>query len=336
MVGKLRAITGLFLLIGLAACSSAAQQSSPAGLMQAPPAPPAPAGGISHSRVRPKEVIGGGTGGKNSLQVNIGDVGLPNGSGITAIDVGVDEVYVTSPNGTKTIVAQFSTPQVINVLAYQGGSSTPIAAGTVAQTTYSSLTLVVDTASSNYVGAAGYSHPLAFESNQSTRSSANFGASTSTGPGPTPGSVAITFNQAFQVAGSSVDVDVDYNVMESFMPNQGTGYSRPSLTVAQEGLEGSIAGSVANANGEAVTNAVVVATASNGATAATSFTDGNGNYLLHTLPSGAYQITVYNEYTSATGWSIAAQEQTQPNATVQGPSVTVTAGQTTSAGTIAD
>jgi hypothetical protein len=135
--------------------------------------------------------------------------------------------------------------------------------------------------------------------------------------------------------------------MESFIPSAaarsvsgstiGSGLSRPSLTVAQEGLEGSIAGTIMDAAGSPVTNAVVVALGSDGTPDATSFTDENGNFLLHTLAAGSYQLTVYNQYVSATGWVVDAQNYTQGNGqTVQGPNVGVAPGQTSNAGTIAD
>jgi hypothetical protein len=328
--------------IALAACQASQSGTAPVS-PQIPAAVPAAPTASSPSQRRhhlhygPNDVVGGGPGRQGqsmaqSFDVNLEDAGLPNGSGIAAINIGVDQIMVTDFNGNITDVAQYSTPHVVNVMAYQGGNSTPIAQGFVAPTTYASLTIVVDTATSAAVTAAGTSRTLSFL-NQPTQSTSGFGSSTSTAPYG-PGQVAITYNSPFKATGRSMNLDVDFNVMESIVPAR-TAYARPSVSVAQEGYEGSISGNLQNASGSNVTNAVVVATAADGSVAATAFTDANGNFLLHTLVAGSYQLTVYNQYVTAAGWSVNAANPTS-TATVSGPGVSVTAGQSTQVGTIAD
>jgi Carboxypeptidase regulatory-like domain/Domain of unknown function (DUF4382) len=314
--------------IALAACSGSQSATAP----MSPTMPTTAIGQPHHQHIGPRGDTSGGGTGKQQMTFSIGDVALPNGSGVRAINVGIDQIMVTDTYGNVTTVAQYSTPQVVNVMAYQGGSTTPIGQGTVQQTTYASLTIIVDTASSAAIGGSGATRPLSFLNDQ-TASTSGFGSSTSTAPYG-PGQVAITFSRPFVVSGTSMKMDVDFNVMESIFPGRSV-FSRPSLTVAQQGYEGSIAGNLTNASGGIVTNAVVAAIASDGSVAATGFTDANGNFLLHTLVAGTYQLTIYNQYVSASGWSINASNSTS-SATVTGPTVNVPPGQTSQAGTIAD
>jgi hypothetical protein len=292
--------------------------------------------GRGHGKHPNGDQIGGGVG--KDLIMNLGDAALPNGSKIQAVNLGIDQILATDAYGNVTIVAQYTSPQVVDVLAYQGGNTTPIADGNVTSATYTSLTIVVDTATSNYVGGTGNVHSLSFQTG-ATRSSSGFGASTTTAAGPNPGTVAITFKKSFAVSGSSMNIDVDFNALESLDPasTSSGGSSRPSLTVAQEGVEGAIAGNVLDAAGSSVSNAVVVAIASDGSTAATGVTDSNGAFLLHTLNAGSYRLAIYNQYLTASGWQVDSQNSSSSApAVVQGPSASVTNGQTTSVGTVQD
>ena len=272
MSGLVRAMMGLALATALAACSAQtgnAPTGPGAGTAPAPAAKaitnppqnhlPKPGHGI-----HPSDQIGGGVG--KRLMVQLGDAALPNGSKIQAINLGIDQILATDAYGNVTTVAQYTSPQVVNVLAYQGGNTIPIADGNVANTVYSSLTIVVDTATSTYITGAGASKALSFNTNAISRSTSGFGTTTTTTVGPLPGTVAITFNQAFSVAGSSMNVDVDFNALESLNPTPAAVYNtnvaRPSVSVADEGNEGSVSGVVQNTSATAVSNAVVVAIAS--------------------------------------------------------------------------
>jgi hypothetical protein len=337
----MRCLTALAAAIGLASCAATQNATAPgtaAPSMPAAATAPITTPGHTHHKYGPNDVVGGNSGFVGpGIKVDIGDVALPNGMTLQSLNLGIDEVLVTDGYGNVTTVAQYSTPQVVNILAYQGGNTTPIAAGNVPATTYASLTIVVDTATSNAVSAGGSVRPLKF-SGALSRSSAGFGASSSTSQ-YNSGAVAITFKQAFQVTGSSINLDVDFNAMESVRPlTSSPGFAaRPSLSVAQEGFEGSISGNLVNGSQTPVTNAVVVATTSNGTVAATGFTDANGNFLLHTLVAGAYQLTVYNQYVTATGLQVnAANNSSWTGTTVAGPSANVVAGQTSNVGTIQD
>jgi Carboxypeptidase regulatory-like domain/Domain of unknown function (DUF4382) len=347
MSGLVRTTAALVLATALASCS-ASPGSAPTGAVTSPAAaaitnPPRNSLPKREHGIHPNDQIGGGIG--KHLLVMLGDAALPNGSKIQAVNLGIDQILATDSSGNVTTVAQYTSPQVVNVLAYQGGNTTPIADGNVANTVYTSLTIVVDTATSNYVTGGGVSRPLEFAANAASRSSSSFGSSTTTGPGPLPGTVAITFNRAFSVAGASMDVDVDFNALESLNPTaaaiSSAASSRPSVSVAQEGLEGSIAGVVQNSAGNGVSNAVVVAVANDGSTAATGVTDASGNFLLHTLSAGSYSLEVFNKYVTASGWSVTSLYSTTSAAAsgttpIQGPSATVAPGQAANVGVVQD
>jgi hypothetical protein len=264
--------------------------------------------------------------------VSLSDASMPNGSGIQAVNIGIDQILITDSDGNVTTVAQYSTPKVVNVMAYQDGAATPIGSSTVQQMTYASMTIVVDTASSGVVTSSNATRPISFV-NRSTSSSSGFGSQTTTAPYGS-GAVAITFNYPFKTQGSSVNLDVDFNVMESLLPGHSE-QVRPSLSIAQQGYEGGAQGTLVNSSGAAVTNAVVVAVAGDGSIAATTFTDQNGEFLLHTLNAGQYTLTIYNQYVSAAGWVINATNPTS-GAMVPGGSVHVVQGQSTQVGTLAD
>jgi outer membrane autotransporter protein len=66
-------------------------------------------------------------------------------------------------------------------------------------------------------------------------------------------------------------------------------------------------------------------------------TDASGNFNLHTINAGSYQLVIYNNYTTASGQNIVASgADASQGASFQGPSVTVTAGGTTQVGTLND
>jgi hypothetical protein len=346
MSGLVRAMTALALATALAACSAqtgntptgpgAGQAPAPAAkAITNPPQNHLPKPG---QRLHPADQIGGGVG--KRLLVRLGDAVLPNGSKIQAVNLGIDQILATDAYGNVTTVAQYTSPQVVNVMAYQGGNGIPIADGAVANTVYASLTIVVDTATSNYIGGAGATRALTFATNAASRSTSGFGTTTTTTAGPLPGTVAITFNQPFSVAGSSMNVDVDLNLLESINATAAAVYNsnvaRPSVSVADESNEGSVSGTVQNTSGTAVANAVVVAIAGNGAAAASGVTDASGSFLLHTLTGGSYTLEVFNQYVNAAGWSVNAQNSTGGSGAIQGPNATIVPGQTNFVGILQD
>lgn len=331
----MKRIYGFSALVAAALSICACSSSMPIGSV---PMPRVPAATADYG-VTPNDVIGGG---HNKLLIRLGDVALPSGVNLTQVNLGIDAIYLTDAAGRRVNVAQYSSPQVVNVLQYQNGSTFPIASASVPTTTYSSMTLVIDMPSSSVLTASGVKARLAFR-NLADQSSAGFGVTTTTttATSSSASAVAITFRHGFAVAQSGQpSLDVDFNAFESLLPvpYASTAWTaRASLSVAQAGLEGAVTGQVVNASGKGVQNAVVIASDTSGKAVASSFTNSYGAFLLHTLARGTYKLTVYNKYTTAAGWHIAASGNTKANTSFVVPaSVQVVPGETIFVETIAD
>jgi hypothetical protein len=86
-----------------------------------------------------------------------------------------------------------------------------------------------------------------------------------------------------------------------------------------------------------VSNAIVVALNNFGRVQNTVNTDVNGNFDLHAINAGNYQLVIYNNYTTASGQNIVASgADASQGASFQGPSVNATVGQITQVGTLND
>ena len=228
MLTEARVSALIALTFAISACSGITQNAPPPSVPAIPNPDNAKASvpATSHRHgLRPKEVIGGGPG---KLRIRLGDVALPNALSLTAINLGIDAIYVTDANGNVSTVVQNSTPQVVNVLDFQNGNVTPIAQGGVPETTYSSLTIVVDRPASNVVGGDGVARPLFFRRSVASQSSASFGTTTSTTGAGAFGQVAITFNQPFAVTDSGTQLDVDFNAFESTFLIGNFAFARPT------------------------------------------------------------------------------------------------------------
>jgi hypothetical protein len=176
-----------------------------------------------------------------------------------------------------------------------------------------------------------------FLTNTATYSSVHAGANTTT-VADGPGAVDVTVTQPFSLPSDvSPDVRVDFNLFESLgMLRNEAVVAVPALFVAPRADMGSISGTVNNVRGTGVYNATVVAVASDGSIGNTTNTDAQGNFTLGTIRGGTYQLVIYNRYTTAVGQQITAFGASSSASSVTGPSVTVTSGQTTSLGSIAD
>jgi hypothetical protein len=292
---------------------------------------PQPDSGPS-SRVRPLDTMGGGS----MLTVKMGDsVPSLGGKTLAHLYVGVWRIDVTS-NGQTGTLASYSTPNVIDVLAYQGNNAATAGSNSVATQTYSGMTLVVDLASSQAVFTDGTTMPLGFLTNTATRSTSGAGSLTST-VADGPNAVDIISNRPFTVpAGQTQSVRVDFNAFESLAMSNGSLITQPVLFVASLANDGDIQGAVLNKFGNPVQGATIVATDANGVVGNTGQSDQNGNFDLTTLNPGTYKLTVYNYYTNAAGQQYQASGTSNNGWTgVYGPTVNVTGG-TTNAGSIGD
>jgi len=329
-VKRFKSAAALALLAALAAgCSGGA--SGGGGLTPTTSTPAAAKSGY-HS----KDTLGGvGNFALGALAVLLTDA-PPNIGGLTptAINIGIDSVQVNSGGQTVTI-ASFSTPEVVNILANPGTDPSSIGIGQLVNAPYSHLSFTVDVASSNVV-ANGQTYPIQFLLGQSTQSSAGAGSTSFSSGNAT--TITMGVKGGYLINGSpAAAVQADFNAMESLTLNSsGQIVARPTLFAVPQGSAGDAGGTVVNSSGGPVAGATVVALNSSGAVANTTFTDSNGNFTLHTIVAGQYQLVIYNSYTTAVGQTNNASGNDNTSTSFQGPSVTVTAGQTTAIGNIAD
>ena len=280
--------------------------------------------------------IGGGVGYLlNSLLVALGDATPVIGNlNVSSINLGITAVNVVY-QGQVTTLATYSTPDVVNVMA-NGGDPSSIGIGQLYSGNYDHIQFVVDTATSNIV-ANGTTMPINFQVGQSSQSSAGAGKWTTTSGNST--TVTMTVGGQFMLGGNpAAAVMADFNAFESLNQNSsGAIVAQPALFAVATANAAEVQGTILNASGSPVTNAVVVALNSYGKVANTVNTDVNGNFDLHAINAGTYQLVIYNNYTTASGQSIVASgADASQGASFQGPSVNATVGQITQAGTLND
>lgn len=254
---------------------------------------------------------------------------------VQSINLGIDAVNVVY-QGQVTTIATYSTPYVTNVMA-NGGDPASIAISQSYPGNYDHIQFVVDTATSNVTDASGNTYPISFQLAQASQSTAGAGnGSSTTGNSAT---VTMTVGGYFMPGGSpAAAILADFNAMESLNQNSsGQIVAQPALYAVATANAAEIQGQVLNANGQAVQNAVVVALNAHGHVANTTNTDVNGNFDLHAINAGSYQLVIYNNYTTASGQTITASgADASTGASFQGPSLTAPAGQITQVGTLND
>ena len=158
-------IAALMLLAALTACS---------GGGTAHLAPPAPSSG-QHLK-HPQDTIGG-VGGRLDIQLCDAAPQLGNITP-TAIDLAVESVAVVS-NGQTYTIAQYSTPDIVNVLQEQNGNGADIGIGQYFSGAYQAVQFTFNIAQSKVV-AGTTSYPILFVPNNTARSSAGAGGTTTT------------------------------------------------------------------------------------------------------------------------------------------------------------
>jgi hypothetical protein len=253
----------------------------------------------------------------------------------TALNLGITGVAVIS-NGVLEPIASFSTPDVVNVMAHTDGQPASIAIGDIYGGGYQAVQFTIDVATSQVVSANG-SFPISFITG-ATQSTAGAGLTTTVASAGS-GRVTMTVTGNFAIGSNPANaIQADFNAFESLVTNpDGSISSRPTLFAAPTALVGKINGTVVNRySGAPVVNATVVATDSNGNVVNTALTNASGNYHMHTIASGSYNLTVYNSYTNASGAAYTASGQQSRSSSVSGSSVYVSPGYSTSARTIND
>lgn len=322
---------GVFVFaFGIAGCSGQGPKSVPQPAARVPAAGPA----LQAPPLRkPMDVIGG-PGGFLNLNTLLGDAApVLGGKALAHFYVGVREVDAIA-NGQSVVLGSSSTPYQIDLLQYQNGSTDWMTQTSVASQTYTQLRYVLDMPSTQAVFADGSTMPVKF-TGAFSKSSYGVGSNTTTVADPAIANAAdITVNATLNFQSSTAAVAGDFNLTESLASNGSYILVRPTIAAASNG--GQVSGTVTNAYGSGVQNATVIALGSNGSAVNSATTDASGAFNIHALPSDTYQLVIYNAYTNAAGGKIYSSGSTSGAQGFYGPSVTVTAGNTASAGTIND
>jgi hypothetical protein len=251
-------------------------------------------------------------GGLLGIVVDLLDAPLVD-AGDAQVNLGLVGINALS-NGVSTPLVQNSTPQIVNLLALQQIAQQYVSA--LPPGSYDTLQLVVDPTTSSVV-YRGTTYPVQF-------------GSVPTSSGDYAGiDAAVAFSGP---AGGNVTVTADFNVFESVDIEGGVAQIDPQVVTAMNA--GDVTGSVVNASGGAVTNAVVLALDANGNVLNTTITDSNGAFTLHALSAGSATLVVQNAYTSASG-----EDATANGADANPPPpvpITVTAGSSLAVGSLTD
>jgi Domain of unknown function (DUF4382) len=277
-------------------------------------------------------------GGIGNMSVMMGDA-PPWFSGRTLAHfyVGVREVDVIA-NGQATPVISLASPYVFDLLGYQDGSMATLGQGAITPGQYSQMRFVFDAASAQAIFSDGSTLPVTFMTNNGNTANRP-GASTVTASDPNvAGAVDVTINAPITVnMGDSASFGVDFNALESMaVVNNNSLKIRPSLVGANTSASGKVTGNIVNQSGSPVQNVVVAAVASDGTIVNTALTGPYGRFNIHGINAGTYQIVLYNSYTTAAGQQYNASGQSSTATSLNGPSITVTGGGATDAGTLTD
>jgi hypothetical protein len=329
----------LALIVALSGCSGSSGGSLPSASVSSVAqtnsgaTSSTPTTGSKHA----SDVWGGGALGlvAGTLTLLLGDAQPVLGNmNVSQVNIGIDAVNVVY-QGQVTTLATYSTPYVVNVMS-NGGEPSSIGIGQLYSGNYDHIQFVVDTATSNIV-ANGSTMPISFQVGAQSQSTVGAGNGTTTTGNAT--TVTMTVGGAFMIGGNpAAAVMADFNLVESLNLNsQGQVVAQPALFAVATANAGQVDGQILNANGQPVTNAVVVALNAHGRVQNTVNTDANGNFNLHAINAGSYQLVIYNNYTTASGQNILASgADASQGASFQGPTVSVTAGNISQVGTLND
>lgn len=286
---------------------------------------------------RPQDVVGGPAL-LGIVRTLLGDAAPTLGRRTLAhFYIGVREIDAIA-NGQPVVLGSATSPVQMDLLQYQNGSADWMTQTSVPAQTYSQLRYVLDLSSAQAVFTDGTTLPVEFQGGPPAPGASNVGDPTSTTPDPAyANAIDVTVNSAFTLGSDGGSIMADFNLAESLSAAPGAIMMRPTFSVANN--PSAITGTVVNAQGQPVQNATVVAIGSSGAAVNSDTTAADGTFNVHALPADTYQLVIYNNYTNAAGNRIhAAGNDPQPPGvqSINGPSVSVSAGSTVSAGTIGD
>jgi hypothetical protein len=243
--------------------------------------------GVGH---RPLDLIGGPPMFRLTLQLF--DAPLIGASAANAqFNAGILGVDAIDTLGDSWQLIANNTPDIVNLLALQD-SSLVLGDGTLPAGTYPSVQLLLDPATTT-VTYNGQTYPVRFTDPNH--------------PWWDPAQTIEAVNVPLQVsgdAGQTIGATLDFNVFESANLSDGVVYLTP--TVAGGVGSPTINGNVANAAGQPVANATVIATDKNGVVANTTCTGADGSFHLRGINPGGYTISVANTFTTKAGVTVTA------------------------------
>jgi hypothetical protein len=276
------------------------------------------------------DILGGVTGAVWTL---LGDAApVLNGKPLAHFYIGVREIDAIA-NGQTVVLGSSTTPTQMDLLAYQNGSANWMTQTNVPAQGYSQLRYVLDMPSTQAIFTDGSSLSIAFSTN-ATKSVSGMGASTTTSVDSTyANAVDVTVNAPFTVGSTTASVMADFNLAESLNENGNMIVVRPTLAAASG--SGQISGTVVNAYGQPVQGVTIVAVGSSGTAVNSATSDGSGAFDIDALSADTYRLAMYNTYTNAAGYKTYASGQTR-SGNFWGPSVSISAGSSVSAGSIGD
>jgi hypothetical protein len=215
------------------------------------------------------------------------------------VDIG--SVELLGGSGGPIVLSDDGTDGPVDLLQLQDAATTQLASADIPIDTYTQLRLIVESASVTL--APGYEF-----TDNSTSMDLSIPSGAQTGIKLNLGAAANGIGGGVQVTPGQMVLVVDFDVNSSFIiqgnpgtPAGITGVSfQPTLRVAVDDVAGSISGAVATSEvGLTLEGLVVTATPVDGTTlepfqtqSATAVVDANGNYQLHFLVPGEYQVTI--------------------------------------------
>jgi len=257
-----------------------------------------------------KELIGG----VFALLLDLLDAPWVGGDNSSQVNLALVGINVLS-NGVATPVVVNSSEVMVNLLSLQGVAQQY--AANLPAGSYDTLQLVVDPSNSNVV-FGGVTYPVQFGSL----------------PNDPTSYVGIDAPATFTaVDASNVAVTADFNVLESVAITNSVALIDPQLVIATNASD--VTGSVLNAAGGPVANAVVLALDPNGNILNSTVTANDGSFTLEALGAGSASIVVQNSYVSASGETVAASGADAGASPTPLP-IAVTGGNTINIGSLTD
>jgi hypothetical protein len=242
---------------------------------------------------RPQDILGGAPSIRLfNISISLFDAPLIGATaGNAQFNAGILGIDAIDATGDSWQLIASDAPQVVNLLALQN-SSLQMGGGALPVGTYPSIQLLLDPATTT-VTYNGQTYPARFTDPNH--------------PWWDPAQTVEAVNVPLTISGNdgdSLSATLDFNVFQSANLADGVVYLTP--TVAGGMGSPTINGTVANAAGEAVSNATVIATDSHGVVANTTLTAADGSFHLRGINPGGYTVSVMNTFTTNAGATVTA------------------------------